>query len=113
MNTKKFYKVKPTTLSMAEVNDMEQLIDSSYQDYNTHNPYWQLVTPLSGYKRQYVAVINRQGQKEVWISFFCSYFDTDWKHHVLIVNDGGSCYFQLRINLSRRKASKLLPNGDA
>jgi hypothetical protein len=92
---------------------MEQLIDSSYQENNIHHPYRQLFAPLSEYKRQYVAVINRQGQKEVWINFFCSYFDTDWKHHVLIVNDGGSCFFQLRINLSSRKARKLIPNGDA
>ena len=109
----KFNKVKPATLSIAEVNDMEQLIDSAFQDYNTHNPYSQLAAPLSGYKRQYVAVINRRGQKEVWINFFCSEFDTDWRHHVLLVNDGGSCYFHLRINLSSRKAGKIFPNGVA
>jgi hypothetical protein len=109
----KFNKAKPTTLSIAEVNDMEPLIDSSYQDYNGHNMHRQLVAPLSAYRRQYVAVINALGQKEVWINFFCSFFNTDWKHHVLIVDDGGICFFQLRINLSSKKAGELIPNGVA
>lgn len=109
----KFDKVEATTLSVTEVNDMEQLIDSSYQEYNRNNPHRQLFGPLSAYRRQYVAVINGKGQKEVWINFFCSSFGADWKHQVLIVDDGGVCFFQLRINLSNRKAGELLPNGVA
>ena len=109
----KFDKAEATTLSIAEVNDMEQLIDSSYQDYNKNNPRRQLFGPLSAYKRQYVAIVNGKGQKEVWINFFCSSLDFDWKHHVLIVDDGGVCFFQLRINLAIRKAGELIPNGVA
>ncbi len=109
----KFHKARAATLSIAEVNGIEHLIDSSYQDYNNHNTHRQLVAPLSAYRRQYVAVVNAQGQKEVWINFFCSFFNTDWKHHVLIVDDGGVCFFQLRINLSTRNVSELIPNGVA
>jgi len=109
----KFNKAKPTTLSIAEINGMERLIDSSYEDYNKRNTHRQLVAPLSAYRRQYVAVLNSQGQKEVWINFFCSSFNLDWKHHVLIVDDGGVGFFQLRINLSNRKVGELIPNGVA
>jgi len=109
----KINKAKPTTLSIAEINGMERLIDSSYEDYNKRNPLRQLVAPLFAYRRQYVAVLNSQGQKEVWINFFYSSSNLDWKHHVLLVDDGGVGFFQLRINLSNRKVSELIPNGVA
>ncbi|MDO6433135.1 hypothetical protein Q4E93_21175 [Flavitalea sp. BT771] len=108
-----FYKARTTTLSIDEINDMEQIVDSSYQEYNRKNPRRQLLGPLSTYKRQYVAIVNEKGQKEVWINFFCSSFGAGWKHHVLIVDDGGVCFFQLTINLYSRRAGELIPNGVA
>ena len=69
--------------------------------------------PLSAYRRQYVAVINGKGQKEIWVNFFCATFNHDWKHHVVIVDDGGVCFFQLWINLTLKKAYDLIPNGAA
>lgn len=106
----KFDHPKPTALSSAEIDDMETLIDSAYRSYNSNYPHWQLKTPLSVYRRQYVAIINGKGQKEVWVNFFCTAFE-DWRHEVEIVEDGGGCFFQLRINLSLKKIYDLSPNG--
>lgn len=108
-----FHDAQPTTLSTAEVNDMEIIIDSAYRAYNRDSSeYYHLMEPLSSYNRQYVAITNRKGQKEVWINFFCT-SSGDWKHNVVDVDDGGVCFFQLTINLSLRKAYHIIPGGSA
>jgi predicted metalloprotease with PDZ domain len=104
----------PAVLTADEVNKMERLIDSSYKQYNRENPREKLLAPLNDYyRRQYVAVTNSRGEKEVWVSFLCALHDQDWKHHAVIVDDGGLCFFQLKINLSTGKVSGLSHGGYA
>jgi hypothetical protein len=66
--------------------------------------------PLSAYKRQYVAIINSKGQKEVWIGFFCREPE-DWRKSEILVEDGGACYLVVRLNLRHRQASEMMANG--
>jgi hypothetical protein len=68
---------------------------------------------LKRYKRQYVAVINNKGEKEIWINFFCNDWYMDWKKEIIIVKDGGDCFFNLKINLTTRKYYDLMINGEA
>jgi hypothetical protein len=104
---------RPTTLSPSEVDDMESLVDSAYQQLLKNLPAnYQGLKHLSAYKRQYVAIINGKGQKEVRINFFCD-APKDWRKNVIIVEDGGACYLQITINCTLRKASELIPNGVA
>jgi hypothetical protein len=112
MNTK-FYRPKPTTLSSSEVDKMENLVDSCYRAFYKEHPTLRMIEPLSKYRRQYVAVINGKGQKEVWINFFYSPSIKNWKQRVVVVDDGGTYFFQLQINLSLKKAYGLIPNGVA
>ena len=63
--------------------------------------------------RQYVAAINNNHEKEVWINCFCDTHNIDWKKSVVIVEDGGSCYYRLKINLTRKKYYDLSVNGEA
>ena len=55
---------------------------------------------LSGrnYKRQLVADKNDKGQKEVWVNYFCSHANVPWKKQLLNVEDGGSCFFEFKLN---------------
>ena len=99
------------TLTAAEVDAIEPLVDSSYDAYNKNNPGRGLFHPIEAYRRQYVAVINDKGEKEVWINCFYTDLETDWRHHVLDVDDGGVLFFQLEINLTLRKAYELSPGG--
>jgi hypothetical protein len=105
---------RTATLSRAEVDNMEILVDSAYRRFcnyslagNRSSP-----KPLSVYKRQYIAIVNGRGQKEVQINFFCDP-PNDWRKNVSIVFDGGVCVLKLRINLTLRKAYDLIPNGVA
>ena len=69
---------------------------------------------LKGKKRQYVAVINEKGEKEVWVNFFCDDWGNDnWESDILIVHDGGNCYFNLKVNLTNKSYSELGINGYA
>jgi len=67
---------------------------------------------LDGYKRQYLPIINDKGEKEIWINFFCSDFGSDnWKSEIIIVEDGGNCYFNIKVNLTSMTYSELSING--
>jgi hypothetical protein len=104
---------RAATLSAAEVDEMEPLVDSAYRRLAKELPTnYQSLQRLSMYKRQYVAVINRKGQKEVWVNFFCEAPEY-WRRGTVDVIDGGACYLQLYINLTLRTASKLYDNAVA
>ena len=119
-----------TNLTEADFQNIEQLLDSTIDNYNVKQevvfkkmvakyPQYktdkdQFVIKLSRYKRQYIAVINQNGDKEVWINCFCNsnIFDY-WKTQRVIVLDGGNCFFNLQINLTKRLIYNLSINGVA
>ena len=104
---------RPTTLSTSEVDEMESLVVSAYQRLVKELPTnYSSLKALSVYKRQYVAIINGKGQKEIWICFFCD-VPENWRKNEVLVEDGGACYLRLWINLTLRKASKLFDNAVA
>jgi hypothetical protein len=65
------------------------------------------------HKRQYIAVINEKGEKEVWVNCFCNSWDRNWKKEIIGVKDGGNCFFSLKINLTLKKYYDLMVNGHA
>jgi hypothetical protein len=105
----RFDRPRPAALSRAEVDRIESLVDSCYKDYNKHMRIT-LLLPITAYRRQYAAVVNKQGNKEVWINFFCSSFNLDWKHRAIVVDDGGRCFFQLKIDLTAGKVTSMIVN---
>ena len=67
------------------------------------------------YYKQFITVINPKGQKEVWVNCFCDkqFGDNDWKKSLVMVDDGGSCFFQLHFNLTTNKVIFFGVNGVA
>jgi hypothetical protein len=63
--------------------------------------------------RQYIAVINEKGEKEVWVNCFCGAGNQNWKTNLILVEDGGNCYFNLKINLTTGQYYEFMVNGDA
>jgi hypothetical protein len=68
---------------------------------------------LNQYYRQYLPVMNENGEKEIWINCFCNAMEIDWRENLIFVLDGGNCYFNLKINLSKQTYYDLIVNGDA
>jgi hypothetical protein len=68
------------------------------------------------YRRQYVPYINTNGHKCVWVNCFCSddgYDYPDWKTSIVVVDDGGSCFLNLTIDLTDMLYSNFEINGYA
>jgi len=71
------------------------------------------VIDIKLYRRQYIAVTNKAGEREVWINCFCDKDEAYWKTGIVEVLDGGNCYFNLRINLTKGIYFELMVNGVA
>ena len=125
-----FKNVKPTKLTQSELIEIEEILKTVILENNKeqkiglieHNKkypeYQQTETgyelKLDGYKRQYVPVINQKGEKEVWINFFCDGFGSgNWKTEIVQVEDGGNCYYNIKINLETKEHYELGINGNA
>jgi hypothetical protein len=65
------------------------------------------------YKRQYVPYANAKGEKKVFINCFCSGIAgfEKWKEKLVEVDDGGSCFFNVTINITNQTYGPLLING--
>lgn len=79
---------------------------------------------INKYYRQYICFINKKGEKVVYINAFCEIIETlpeiegeiskkpfDWKNKLLIVNDGGPCFWNVKINLSTKEYLDFSVNG--
>jgi len=106
---------KATVLTNNDLIIIDNLLIQCVNDYNKNlSPKFKnLSIDLAGnsYKRQIISVINNNGDKEVWLNCFCSMYDKRWKTDVLTVEDGGSCFFNLKLNLTNKTFYHLLVNG--
>lgn len=92
--------------------------EAYFEKVQTENPNSKLkkenfILILSRYKRQYMAIINKEGEKEVWVNCFCEHWDWYLSTRPVQVSDGGNCFFNLKINLSKNIYYNLMINGDA
>ncbi len=125
-----FKNAKQTDLTQTELIKIERILITAVKENNenqkkelkTHNKKhpknkWTITgfeLSLEGKKRQYIPVINEVGEKVVWINLFCDDWGSEnWKSEIMMVNDGGNCYFNLKINLSKGTYSELFINGYA
>ena len=69
---------------------------------------------LDEYFRQYIGFVDKHGKKIILIYAFCSSFGEahDLKHNVVLVFDGGSCFYNIKINLETNKCYDFSVNGD-
>src|SRR5574338_303238 len=65
------------------------------------------------YLRQYVPGISPDHEKKVWVNCFCTNDFPNWHNEIVLVKDGGSCFFNLVINLTKRSYSFFIVNREA
>jgi hypothetical protein len=120
---------KPAELTNADLTEIEKLLREFIDCYNleqerqyneTKTRYSSLeinpedfIIDLKKYKRQYIAVTNNKGEKEVWVNCFCDTWKKNWRKELIFVLDGGNCYFNLKINVTKGEYYELMVNGDA
>jgi len=124
-----FKNCKPVELTDKDYETIEQVLRTSIMNYNqertrymqtlsaddTANKFNQkdFIIDLNRYKRQYVAVVNAKGEKEVWVNCFCGNFTQESRTSIVEVNDGGNCYFSVKINLTNKMFYDFYVNGEA
>jgi hypothetical protein len=111
-------KDKPTNLKQAELSEIENIFLKSIADYNSVQNARGIKRNYIDdkryhYKRQYVCYLNEKGQKIVYVNCFCHDYSSDWHKSIIIVKDGGECYFHLKINLTTKKYFEFMVNGEA
>lgn len=68
------------------------------------------------YYRQYIPYINKNGEHIIEINAFCSsdnFKYDDWRSYIITVEDGGSCYWQIKINTDTQTYFEYRVNGEA
>jgi len=106
---------KLLTLCIFKYNYKKQKIYNQIERNNVENEEYfeRNCIDLSKYKRQYVATINSKGEKEIWVNLFCDTFNSNWKNEILVVFDGGNYFFNVKLNLKKKKYFELRINGVA
>ena len=125
-----FIDLEPTKLSQKELIIIEELFQEMLIEHNAgqaralvkhnkENPtnQWERTgfeLETKGFKRQYLPVINKKGEKIVWVNFLCRHFDHPyWRNYRMKVMDGGNCYYNFKVNLTTKKVYDLHINGYA
>jgi hypothetical protein len=103
---------QPTTLSKVELLNIEKLIAKSVRVYNKSRiGKYNIIKKPEKYFKQFIATINIQDEKEVWVNCCCAVMHNSWETHIQHTSDGGSCYFTIKINLAKNTATKLHAHG--
>jgi len=131
---------KLAQLSASEIDKIENIIAKKATEYNKHEkafwdsidrkfhrkepanaiPFYNFINHPESYFKQFVAVVNAKGQKEVYVNCFCEDFYKEsgniksyWRKEFVIVCDGGSCFFTIKINLTTNTVLLFGVNGVA
>ncbi|GAB3846309.1 hypothetical protein GCM10028822_06180 [Hymenobacter terrigena] len=123
-----FPKSKPAELSIKELLQVNDLLSKAVAEQNKaeENDFQEIVKRfpeaakhrenyfinLSRYRRQLIVVVNTKGEKEVWVNCFCN-SGPNWRKEELVVDDGGNCYFNVKINLTKAVWYDMMVNGEA
>ena len=67
---------------------------------------------LARIKRQYVGLM-KNNRRVIFVNFFCTAYDIDWKTTVVAVEDGGDCFFTGVYDIDRAAFYDLRINGEA
>jgi hypothetical protein len=102
--------IRPAELTPRDLEITDSLFVACVNGYNPDNGF-KIDLAARNYQRQLIAVQNPSGEKEIWVNCFCDP-DKDWKTKVVFVHDGGSCYFNFKINLTTKKLYEISVNGE-
>jgi len=121
---------KPAKLSEVEIKMLKEIIQIAIsennikqliglKEYNERNPTENKTETgfelsLENMQIQLVPYFNNIGEKWVWVNVFCEdEYLNFWREDIVVVEDGGNCHYNLKINLNHNTYSDLQINGYA
>ena len=112
-----------------DMNDIK-LMDNILKNAIDNNEFDFLKNPTlssikKNYYRQLIPYIDENGNHIIEINAFCDILDNppdpndekpkwtkmDWKNYHVLVDDGGDCYWQIKINIDKEDYINYGPNG--
>ena len=97
----------PTTLSPEEILLSESIVGKQIQEIiDKNNPNKR----NRKYVRQYIAVQNSDGEKELFIQCLSNgiaLYVPEWKHSLINIADGGASIIRVNVNLSKKTYNDL------
>lgn len=107
-------------LTIEDYREIEILLEKCIEEYNINQKKFAEKHKLEKeninlpeYNRQYVPVINEYGEKEVWVNCFCGNYENSRRQNIVIIKDGGKCFFNVKINITKKEYYNLMVNGHA
>ena len=115
-NAKNIFESKnKTTLTNIEIETLKRILNSSIETYNNKRQPFQQIN-IEDYKFYFVPTINEKQEKWIFIYGNCNK-DNDLDDIGLalsfLVDDGGKCYVQTVINLTRKIEGWIVTNSNA
>ena len=114
--TMAFKKGIPAELTVKELEEINKYLQEAVYKYNETKISWENPIDLLKYNRQYIAIINEKGEKEIYINCFSSSGIRNgeyWKNNFVFVLDGGNHFFQVKINITKKLIIMFNVNGYA
>lgn len=105
-----------------DIKKMEKIIKVTVAEYNerllkntgSKATKAGLIYKPDKYYKQVICVVNAQGEKTVWVNCFCTPHEKRyWHKGIVMVLDGGPCFFNIKINLVTNTVMDLQVNGVA
>jgi hypothetical protein len=90
-------------------------LEAGLVDYIRRNPPERsprLWRKLKLYRRQYIG-ITRDGRRFIRCIAFCDAAGLNWKRQIVVVFDGGDCYFEIDYDVDSGTYSNLYVHGEA
>ena len=105
---------KPYDPTMEDIEAAEEILAACFtkESSGTANPFYG--RKLEDYNRQFVGAEIEGGDKVIFINCFCgaeSEILKNWKTQIIMVADGGNCFFHVNVNLKRKEYYSLMVNG--
>ncbi len=105
---------KPFTPTMDDIQTAEEVLDVMFtkEASGTYNPFFK--RKPEDYNRQFVGGEMESGDKIIWVNCFCSTESKNmknWKTEIIMVADGGNCFFNVKINIKKKEYYDLIVNG--
>ncbi|MGH2666325.1 hypothetical protein [Flavobacterium sp.] len=109
---------KPEESDLKKVNEILSKAISDNQFYFLKTKE---ISEIKKNYRQYLCYINEKGEKIIYVNSMCELFTDydknnkpvifDWKHEMTKTADGGSCYWNIKINITTNTYYDLMING--
>lgn len=104
-------------MTQVDIDQVDSLLFVCVNDYNNSltegHDYAKIDLIGQVYQKQLMVVKNSKGEKEVWVNCFCSNLPQSWTTEVHMVEDGGPCFFNFKINIATKVIYDLMVNGSA